>query len=137
MKCMCGQTRPRFILSSERVLGGMDSEPMLTPREKSPKNFSSEEDRTQEAAASTTHTTNELFRNLGHNPCLTVNRKYRSGEELFSLSILLMWTSFYTSKRDEQPVETYTKGRHSSTLTFLLTGQLADGGRPNFLIHGR
>ena len=36
MKCMCAQTRPRFILSSERVLGGMVFEPMLTPREKSP-----------------------------------------------------------------------------------------------------
>ena len=36
MKCMCAQTKPRFILSSERVLGGMEFEPMLTPREKSP-----------------------------------------------------------------------------------------------------
>ena len=36
MKCMCAQTRPRLILSSERVLGGMEFEPMLTPREKSP-----------------------------------------------------------------------------------------------------
>ena len=36
MKCMCAQTRPRFIISSEGVLGGMEFEPMLTPREKSP-----------------------------------------------------------------------------------------------------
>ena len=36
MKCMCAQTRPRFILSSEGVLGGMEFEPMLTAREKSP-----------------------------------------------------------------------------------------------------
>ena len=36
MKCMCAQTRPRFILSSERVFWGMKFEPMLTPREKSP-----------------------------------------------------------------------------------------------------
>ena len=36
MKCMCAQTRPRFILSSERVFGGMEFEPMLTPREKYP-----------------------------------------------------------------------------------------------------
>ena len=36
MKCMCAQTRPQFILSSERVFGGMEFEPMLTPREKSP-----------------------------------------------------------------------------------------------------
>ena len=36
MKCMCAQTRPRFILSSERVFGGMEFEPMLTPRGKSP-----------------------------------------------------------------------------------------------------
>ena len=37
----CAQTRPRFILSSERVFGGMEFEPMLTPREKSllPENF--------------------------------------------------------------------------------------------------
>ena len=36
MICMYAQTRLRFILSSERVLGGMEFEPMLTPREKSP-----------------------------------------------------------------------------------------------------
>ena len=36
MKCMCAQTRPRFILSFEGVFGGMEFEPMLTPREKSP-----------------------------------------------------------------------------------------------------
>ena len=36
MERMCAQTRPRFILSSERLLEGMESEPMLTPREKSP-----------------------------------------------------------------------------------------------------
>ena len=36
MKCMCAQTRPQFILSSEGVLGGMEFEPMITPREKSP-----------------------------------------------------------------------------------------------------
>ena len=36
MKCMCAQTRPWFILSSEGVFGGMEFEPMLTPREKSP-----------------------------------------------------------------------------------------------------
>ena len=33
---MCAQTRPQFILSSERVFWGMEFEPMLTPREKSP-----------------------------------------------------------------------------------------------------
>ena len=36
-------------------------------------------------------------------------------------------------KRDVHPFETDTKGRHSSSLTFLLTGHLAEGGRPNFL----
>ena len=36
MKCMCAQTRLRFILLSEGVMGGMEFEPMLTPREKSP-----------------------------------------------------------------------------------------------------
>ena len=33
MKCVCAQTRPQFILSSERVFGRMEFEPMLTPRE--------------------------------------------------------------------------------------------------------
>ena len=53
MKCMHAQTRPRFILSSEGVLGGMEFEPMLTPREKSrlPK-MSPEEDRTRDAVDS-------------------------------------------------------------------------------------
>ena len=36
IKCMCAQTRPRFILSSEGVFGGIEFEPMLTPREKPP-----------------------------------------------------------------------------------------------------
>ena len=53
MKCMCAQTRPRFILSSEGVLGGMEFEPMLTPREKSPlPKMSPEEDRTRNAVDS-------------------------------------------------------------------------------------
>ena len=53
MKCMYAQTRPRFILSSERVFGGMEFEPMLTPREKSPlPKMSPEEDRTCDAVDS-------------------------------------------------------------------------------------
>ena len=53
MKCMCAQTRPRFILSSEGVLGGMEFEPMLTPREKPPlPKMSPEEDRTRDAVDS-------------------------------------------------------------------------------------
>ena len=53
MKCMCAQTRPRFILSSEGVFGGMEFEPMLTPREKSPlPKMSPEEDRTRDAVDS-------------------------------------------------------------------------------------
>ena len=31
MKCMCAQTRPRFILSSERAFGGMEFEGLLFP----------------------------------------------------------------------------------------------------------
>ena len=53
MKCMYAQTRPRFILSSEGVFGGMEFEPMLTPREKSPlSKISPEEDRTRDAVDS-------------------------------------------------------------------------------------
>ena len=53
MKCMYAQTRPRFILSSEGVFGGMEFEPILTPREKSslPK-MTPEEDRTRDAVDS-------------------------------------------------------------------------------------
>ena len=35
------------------------------------------------------------------------------------------------------PLKPNTKRRHSSSLTFLLTGQLAEGGKPNLLIHRR
>ena len=53
MKCMYAHTRPRFILSSEGVLGEMEFEPMLTPREKSPlPKMSPEEDRTPDAVDS-------------------------------------------------------------------------------------
>ena len=53
MKCMYAQTRPRFILSSEGVFGGMEFEPMSTPREKSPlPKMSPEEDRTRDAVDS-------------------------------------------------------------------------------------
>ena len=53
---MCAQTRSRFTFSSERVLGGMESEPMLTPREKSPLlvKFSPEEDSTHDATSNRT-----------------------------------------------------------------------------------
>ena len=51
---MYAQTRPRFILSSEGVfLGGMEFEPTLTPREKSPlPKMSPEEDRTRDTVDS-------------------------------------------------------------------------------------
>ena len=53
MKCMYAQTRPRFILSSEGVFGGMEFEPMLTAREKSPlPKMSPEEDRTRDTVDS-------------------------------------------------------------------------------------
>ena len=43
--------RPGFILSSVRVLGGMESEPMLTPRDKIPFSGGSEEGQTANAAS--------------------------------------------------------------------------------------
>ena len=53
MKFMYAQTRPRFILSSKGVFGGMEFEPMLTPREKSPlPKMSPEEDRTRDTVDS-------------------------------------------------------------------------------------
>ena len=55
MECMCAQTGPQLILSSEGVLVEMESETMLTPREKFllPEKSSSEEDRTQDATSRT------------------------------------------------------------------------------------
>ena len=52
---MCAQTRPQFILIQKRFWG-MESEPMLTSREKSslPEKFLSEENRTHDAASSRT-----------------------------------------------------------------------------------
>ena len=56
MECMCAQTRPQFILSSERVFfwggggGAMESEPILAPREKIPSTAGSEQNRTCNAA---------------------------------------------------------------------------------------
>ena len=55
MECMCAQTRPRFILSSERVLGGgvrthVNSKGKISSTEKS----SPEEVQTHDAASSRT-----------------------------------------------------------------------------------
>ena len=63
MKCMCAQTRPRFILSSERVFGGMEFEPMLTPKGKIPSTGKFPQRRTEPAMLWTAspNTTNELF----------------------------------------------------------------------------
>ena len=53
IKCMCAQTRPRFILSSERVFGRVEFEPMLTSRENPLyRKMSPEEDRTRNAVNS-------------------------------------------------------------------------------------
>ena len=56
MECMCSQTRPRLYILIRKSFGGMESEPMITPREKSPlpEKFSSEEDGTHDAASSRT-----------------------------------------------------------------------------------
>ena len=63
MKCMYAQTRPRFMLSSEGVFGGMEFEPMLTPREKSPlPKMSPEEDRTGDTGQRAQALPTELFR---------------------------------------------------------------------------
>ena len=56
MECICTQTRLIFKLSSKRVSGGMESELMLTPREKShlQEKFSSEENQTHGTASNRT-----------------------------------------------------------------------------------
>ena len=64
MKCMCAQTRRQFILSSERVFEGMEFEPTLPPREKSPLPENFHQGRIEPATLWTAspNTTNELFR---------------------------------------------------------------------------
>ena len=91
MKCMCAQTRPRFILSSEGVLGGMEFEPMLTPREKSPlpenvpRGGSNPWHRGQRAHALPT----ELFRPPAQ---LLILAEVKWHEVLLSLLWLKLWT---------------------------------------------
>ena len=60
--CMCAQTRPRFILSSETSFGARESEPKLTSRRKIPstgKKISTKEDRTDDAGPSRTSWTKQ------------------------------------------------------------------------------
>ena len=53
MEFMWAETRPRFIFLIQKSLGGMVSEPMLTPGEKSslPQEFSPEEYRAHDVAS--------------------------------------------------------------------------------------
>ena len=70
---------------------------------------------------------------------LTVNRKSRlkeKKEEIFSKYFVYV-NVIENLKGDEHPFVIYNKGRHFSSETFLLTRQLAEDGRLNFLIHGR
>ena len=68
MECMYTQTRPRFILSSEKSFRGVELEPMLTPMEISPppeKKFPhrrNEPTTLHQAGQRAQHTANELFR---------------------------------------------------------------------------
>ena len=81
MECMCAQTRPWFMLSSERFGGGMESEPMLTPREKSPlpEKVTSEEDQTQDTASNRTASPTHFQRAI---PAPSMNhRQTMSGED--------------------------------------------------------
>ena len=76
------QTRPQFILSSERVLGGMESETMLTPREKSPLPRKKSPQRIEpavlrQAGQRAQHTTNVLFRPPGPK-LIHGNSRYRT-----------------------------------------------------------
>ena len=55
-------------------------------------------------------------------------------EELFFKYFVMCERHSELHKRDVYPFETDTNGSHSSSLTFLLTGQLTECDRPNFLI---
>ena len=94
MKCMCAQTRPRFILSSEGVLGGMEFEPMLTPREKSPlPKMSPEEDRTHDAVDSES----KHYQLSYSGPAETINRRsHTTGEMLISASVFILSLVVYS-----------------------------------------
>ena len=95
MKCMCAQTRPRFILSSERVFGGMEFEPMLTPRENPLyRKISPEEDRTRDAVDSEP----KHYQRAIPDPCAdqtTWKKESNSAEYTLSGSVKQNWKMWY------------------------------------------
>ena len=70
------------------------------------------------------------------NSLLTVNGKIRSREELV-FKYFVNVVSFSTSKKEIYISLKRFQNRHSSLVMFQLTGQMAEGGRQNFLTHGR
>ena len=62
MECTCAQTRPRFILSSERVLNDWSQNPCLLQGEKSLCRKKSHQRRIEPTPLHPQHTSNELFR---------------------------------------------------------------------------
>ena len=80
MECMCAQTRPQFILSSERVLGGMESEPMIPPREKSPLHCPGPHITTEPLQWSDTHKVTK--QNLQNQENVSVEPRVKRGNKL-------------------------------------------------------
>ena len=68
------------------------------------------------------------------NSFLAVNGKFRLWGKLFSKKVVHVNVILNFKNRCTSLWNWYQR-RHSSSLTFLLTGQLAEGGRPNLLIH--
>ena len=93
MKCMCAQTRPRFILSTESIFWGMELiEPMLTPREKIPSTGKFPQRRIEPATLWTVspNTTDELFRPPYRGLCMMPLLVIMFTEDLYRHCLLQM-----------------------------------------------
>ena len=113
MKCMCAQTRPRFILSSERVFGGMEFEPMLTQPENVPRGGSNPRHRGQRAHALPT----ELFQ---PHCDMTVNRVHEQMDYCRrGLCMMCLWHDCEQSARANGLLQAWSV--HDVFVTWLWT----------------
>ena len=98
MECMCAQTRPRFILSSEKVFWGMEFGAMLTPRKKIPVIGKFPQRRIEPATLWTAspNTTNELFQPQRDVLCVSVDEHAVNNNTFSTSSLAWMGWIFYS-----------------------------------------
>ena len=126
MKCMCAQTRPQFILSSQRVLGKWSQKP-CSLQGKNPlyqKKISSEEDRTCDAAsrtASPTHYQRAIPAPICSDISVCRNAEMEVPDQICNLTLSLYIDSMQTSLSTEPFRPNFWHGSHHST-SFYVTG---------------